>query len=150
MSNSLTHSTQFLIAYETMGNILNNLLDSPILIENEDILKNVDRAILLHQQLHADFNPLIEEQRKLKTKLSELTREPGEIIGGKNPIRIESPNFIKQRELIENENLSPIEACKTATANGIDDYIEILRLLRTVFNCSLKEAQEIVDQAKKK
>jgi hypothetical protein len=133
--------TTLSVSYESLGNILEQLQESPEVKASLELTERVRNAILFHRQVSTEWQELLREHRELLGKISDLTREPGERVCNQSP----PGQFIKYEEM-RNHGADTQEVYLATKSDGLDD-IGSLKALRQVFNLSLPEAQEAISQA---
>ncbi len=135
------HDTLLSVSYESLGKILAQLQDAPEIKASQTLAERVRNAISFHQQISVEVEAMRQQQRLVKQKLSEVTREPGERICNQAP----PYNFGKYEEMRES-GATPQQIYLATRADGLG-RVESIAALRQLFQLSLPEAQDAISQA---
>jgi hypothetical protein len=131
------------VSYQNLGQILGQLRESPTVQSIPELAEKVRQAILFHQQLAHEYQELLQEHQTLKQKLSQFTRDPGEIVCDDT-----RPARFGKYEQMRNAGMGARDVYWAAKQEGLDK-IELIAMLRQVFQLSLRDAQSAMVEAER-
>lgn len=137
----MAHDILLSISYQNLGHLLAQLGESPLVQSSPELEEKVRNGILFHQQLACEYHEVLQEHQALKQTLSQLTREPSEIVCGASP-----PARFSRFEQMRTAGMDARGIYWAARQEGLDK-IELIKMLRQVFQLSLREAQSVVAEA---
>jgi hypothetical protein len=143
------HISIFLSARQTFDNIVRELIYSQEIHDFPEFRQYLESVAYLHHQVRVDCQEILMEYETFHRKLSEVTREKGEIVCSRHPGQLkkltESQKKLERYCLMKDEGATPEAIYKAAKLDGMESYIELLALLRKVFDFSLKQAKDMVE-----
>lgn len=137
----MAHDIRLSISYQNLGQLLAQLGASPLVQSSPELEEKVRNGILFHQQLASEYQETLQEHQALKQKLSQLTRDPGEIVCGASP-----PARFSRYEQMRTAGMNAREIYWAARREGLDN-IELVKMMRQIFQLSLREAQSVIAEA---
>ncbi len=140
MNISLGHTSTFSIFHETLCNILDEMSQHSAVKNSEELSEQVNSALVLSKNLLEEIEPILERRYNLHQSLSNLTRDPDEIISGRT---LAISHKIDKYNHVKDEGKSPTDVYMLLKSDDIKDELEIICVLRAVFNLSLIDAQKI-------
>ena len=135
------HDIMLSVSYQNLGHILEQLRESSAVQASPELEEKVRNAILFHQQLASEYQEVLQEHQTLQRKLSALTRDPDEIVCG--GVR---PHLFRRYEEMRDAGMDEKEIYWAAKQDGLDE-VELIKMLRQVFQLSLNEAQRTIYEA---
>lgn len=135
------HETMLTVSYESLGKVLEQIQSSAEVKNSVELAGQVGQAVSFHQQMAAEIQALKEEQRLLRQKLSDATREPEERVCSESALN----QFVKYEEM-KSKGATAHEVYFAIRKDGLSQ-IESLLALRQVFNLRLQDAQNVLAQA---
>jgi hypothetical protein len=135
----MSYDILFSVSFKSLGKILDEISDAPAVKVSPELVGLIRNATDFHHQLYEDVRGLIEENQTLKREISELTREPNEILCNRS-VTASYDKYTQMRDA----GSTPQEVFSAGKADGLD-YIALIKLLRVTFNLSLNEAKDIAD-----
>jgi hypothetical protein len=137
------HDIMLSVSYQNLGHLLAQLRESVTVQATPELAEKVRNAILFHQQLAREYEDLWQEHQTLKQKLSQVTRDPGEIVcGDPHPARF------SKYEQMRDAGMMMRDVYWAAKQEGLDK-IELIAMLRQVFQLSLRDAQSAIVEAER-
>lgn len=148
--NKIEHRINvFLSAHKTFGNIIKELLESQEVQDYSKLYAQLEKILSLHHQVYSDCRPFITEYQSLHHKLSEATREEGEIVCSRSSVKLDrslvgAQESLQKYFLMKDTGATPEEVYRTAITDGINSYIDLLFLIRKVFCFSFEKAKNAI------
>ena len=136
--SKLLPETYLMTYMETLSRILENLSIDPQMVSSRELTKYIQDAIACYQQISQYLEVILEERRESAKQQYLLETEPNDIL-----ILNDESRWRSRYEVIRDAGGTPHLLDNVAKAEGMGG-ISRIRVLRTIFDLNLEQAQEII------
>ena len=128
------------ISYQSLGEILDSVIENPADQSSPALLEQIQSAIAFHKDIQSEVNAVVAVNKVLRKRLADLEETNDLAVAGEL-----SDSVVDRYKIIRDSGGDPILVYHVAKAEGVSEIVSI-RILRTLFDLSLDEANAIIRQ----